>query len=141
MSCTKNGTPVFEKNTGVFCKHYLRIALIRRWKSFPLQTTGMGDWGFWRFINHQEDTDQDQLAFCEDSREDEEQDILLNHISWSTCDFKDVQRFLDEINEALASIIDTVDADADGYWEIHSEFALAKCQWNGTKFELVGVLY
>ena len=84
---------------------------------------------------------QDQLAFCEDSWEDEEQDILLNHISWSTCDFKDVQRFLDEINEALASIIDTVDADADGYWEIPSEFALAKCQWNGTKFELVGVLY
>jgi len=84
---------------------------------------------------------RDQLAFCEDSWEDEEPDVLLNHISWSTCDFKDVQHFLDNINEVLAPIADTVDADADGYWEIPSDFALAKCEWNGWKFELLGMLY
>lgn len=84
---------------------------------------------------------RDQLAFCEDSWEDEEPDVLLNHISWSTCDFKDVQQFLDDINEVLAPIADTVDADTDGYWEIPSDFALAKCEWNGWKFELLGMVY
>lgn len=82
-----------------------------------------------------------ELEYCEETWEDGEPGILLSSIQWNTCNLHDVQIFLDEINEILAPIADTVDADSYGHWEIPSEFALAKCQWTGTKFELVGVQY
>jgi hypothetical protein len=82
-----------------------------------------------------------ELEYCEGTWEDGEPGILLSSIQWNTCNLHDVQIFLDEINEILAPIADTVDADSYGHWEIPSEFALAKCQWTGTKFELVGVQY
>lgn len=84
---------------------------------------------------------ESQLAFCEDGWEDGEPGILLNCICWNTYDFQDIKQFLDEINKVLAPIADMVDADSYGFWEIPSEFALAKCIWNGSGFELVGALY
>ena len=82
-----------------------------------------------------------QVAFCEDGWEDGEPGILLNSICWNTYDFQDIKQFLDEINEVLAPIADAIDADSYGFWEIPSEFALAKCIWNGSGFELVGTQY
>lgn len=84
---------------------------------------------------------ESQLVFCEDGWEDGEPGILLNCVAWNTCDFQEIQQFLDEVNSVLKPVADTVDADSYGYWEIPSQFALAKCQWNGTEFELIGVQY
>ena len=84
---------------------------------------------------------ESELEYCEGTWEDGEPGILLSSIQWNTSDLHKVQVFLDEINAIIEPIAETVDADSYGNWEIQSEFALAKCQWTGTKFELVGVLY
>lgn len=88
-----------------------------------------------------ESVPKSQLAFCEDGWEDGDPGLLLNSICWNTYTFEEIQQFLDDINSVLNPIADTVDAESYGYWENPSMFALAKCRWTGTKFELVGTFY
>ena len=84
---------------------------------------------------------ESEIEFCESVWEEGEQQTLCNGIQWCPKDINEVQYFLNQINEVLLPIIDEVDGEGTGYWEIREEFAYATWKWTEQGFKIVGVSY
>lgn len=83
---------------------------------------------------------ESEITYCEDLWEDSPWD-LIDGMQWCTKNLKDIQVFLDEINEIIWPIKDELTCEADGYWEIREEFALASWKWTDKGFVIEGLLY
>lgn len=76
---------------------------------------------------------------CEPFWEDEPYD-LLNDVQWPTKSLREIQDFLDEINEIIAPIKEQCDCDAHGTWyHTRPPFAIAKWKWTKEGFKITGV--
>lgn len=74
---------------------------------------------------------EDDYENCEPFWYDEPYD-LLNDISWGPKSLRDIQDFLDEINEIIAPIKDQCDCEAHGTW-YHKERPSAVAEWKWTE--------
>ena len=83
---------------------------------------------------------ESEITYCEDLWEDSPWD-LIDCMQWCTKNLKDIQMFLDEINAIIWPIKDKLTCEAEGYWEIKEDFALASWKWTDKGFVIEGLLY
>lgn len=84
-----------------------------------------------------ENIPESEIGYCEDLWEDEPQ-YLCCGIQWNTNDLREVQSFLDKLNDVLLPIKDEVYAGGSGTWEIKDEFAVATWNWTDEGFRVLG---
>lgn len=82
-----------------------------------------------------------EICYCKDAWNDGENQILCNCIQWNTMCLKEIQDFLDQLNEILLPIKDELDAGGSGYWTVGKEFAVATWDWFEDGFKVVGCQY
>ena len=82
-----------------------------------------------------------EVPYCEGTWEDGELHILCSSIQWNCKSLKEVQVFLDKLNEVLLPIKDELDAGGEGTWEISSEFAVATWDWTDQGYKVKGICY
>lgn len=82
-----------------------------------------------------------EINYCEDAWGDGEDQILCNCVQWNTLSLKEIQEFLDRLNEILLPIKDELDAGGSGYWTVEKEFAVATWDWFEDGFKIVGCQY
>lgn len=84
---------------------------------------------------------ESEVPYCEGTWEDGELHILCSSIQWNCNSLKEVQDFLDKLNEVLLPIKDEVEAGGEGTWEINDEFAVATWVWTDQGFKVIGCCY
>ncbi|NLC74532.1 MAG: DUF4145 domain-containing protein [Clostridiales bacterium] len=84
---------------------------------------------------------ESQVSFCEDAWEDGDFHIFCNGIQWNCKCLREIQNFLDKINEVFLPIKDDVDAVCDGTWEIKNRFAVATWEWTKQGFKVKGTCF
>lgn len=84
---------------------------------------------------------ENEVPYCERAWEEGDLHILCNSIQWNCTCLREVQDFLDKLNEALLPIKDEIDAGATGTWEIRDLFAVAKWEWTDQGFKITGTIY
>lgn len=84
---------------------------------------------------------EDQLEYCERNwiGDDSEPEILLDSIQWCPRTLREVQSFLDEINEIILPIKQECKCKFDGKWFITKDpMAEATCEWTNEGFKVIG---
>lgn len=84
---------------------------------------------------------KNEIKYCENAWNDGEDQILCNCIQWNTLSLKEIQSFLDQLNEILLPIKDELDAGGSGYWMVRKEFAVATWDWFEDGFKIIGCQY
>ena len=54
---------------------------------------------------------------------------------------REVQDFLDKVNEVLLPIKDEVSASTNGSWEARNDFAVATWVWTDEGFKVIGTYF
>lgn len=81
----------------------------------------------------------DELKYCEEYLKDGENNILVDGIVWLTECLREVQNFLNEVNEIILPIKNECKCGAEGTWYITDEaFAVAYIDWFEDGFKVVG---
>ncbi len=84
---------------------------------------------------------QSEVQYCESAWEDGDIHILCNGIQWDCKCLREIQNFLDKVNEILLPIKDVIEAGGDGTWEVRNEFAVATWDWTNEGFKVKGICY
>lgn len=80
-----------------------------------------------------------ELEYCEKNWEDGEVGILCPSIYWGPNKLREIQNFLDELNEILKPIMNEYEGDCEGTWFIKEEpFAVATWNWTKDGFKIIG---
>lgn len=81
----------------------------------------------------------DQLKYCEQRWNEDEEEILVDDIQWRGTSLLKVQIFLDELNSIVAPIKDEFKAYPEGKWyQTKAPFAVATWMWDKDGFKLIG---
>ena len=81
---------------------------------------------------------QNEIQYCENAWDDGDNHILCNSIQWNCPCLREVQDFLDKINEVILPIKDEADLVCDGLWQIQNCFAFATWNWTEDGFKVTG---
>lgn len=85
----------------------------------------------------------DEVKYCEDGWKDGDVGILCYSISWDPVKLRDVQDFLDKINEILKPIMNECEGDGlefSSKWYIQeANMAVAWWHWTDEGFKIIGV--
>lgn len=85
---------------------------------------------------------EDQIEYCEGIWEDGDVGILCNSITWEPRKLRDVQDFLDKLNEILKPIMNECECNGEGSWYIKEPpFAVATWDWSEEGFKVKGICY
>ena len=84
---------------------------------------------------------ESDLELCEEAWEDGEPQCLCRNIEWDVYSLKDVQRFLDEINQVIIPIKEELDPYTSGWFVSSNTFFVAKWMWTDKGFQIVGSEY
>lgn len=81
---------------------------------------------------------ESEVACCEETWEEDEPCKICSNIQWDCKSLREVQDFLDKVNEIILPIKGDVDGFGEGTWEIRSEFAVATWVWTDDGFKVMG---
>ena len=84
---------------------------------------------------------EDQLEYCERNWEGEfaEPELLLDSVQWCPRTLREVQAFLDDINEIVLPIEEECEITFEGEWFITEDpFAVATCVWTSEGSKIFG---
>ena len=81
---------------------------------------------------------ESEASCCEEAWEEDEPCKICSNVQWDCKSLREVQDFLDKVNEIILPIKDEVDGDGEGTWEIRSEFAVATWVWTDEGFKVMG---
>ena len=86
---------------------------------------------------------EDQVRYCEDAWEEDEDDArLCCGIQWGCKSLREVQTFLDKLNAVLLPMKDDIiGAGGSGTWEVREDFAVATWVWTEEGFKVKGLQY
>lgn len=84
---------------------------------------------------------EDEVKYCEEVWADGEFDLLCSGIQWCCSRMREVQDFLDKVNEVLLPIKDEVSAETKGPWEAKDHFAAATWVWTDEGFKVIGTRF
>lgn len=84
---------------------------------------------------------EDEVKYCEEVWADGEFDLLCSGIQWYCSRMREVQDFLDKVNEVLLPIKDEVSAETKGPWEAKDHFAAATWVWTDEGFKVIGTRF
>ena len=82
-----------------------------------------------------------EVGRCEDFWEQGDLYGLCVEIQFNCMRLREVQDFLDKINEVLLPIKDELEASADGIWVMPKHFGLAAWDWTEEGFKVRGTFY
>jgi len=84
---------------------------------------------------------EDEIKYCEEVWEDGEVNLLCAGNQWCCSRMREVQDFLDKVNEVLLPIKDEVSASTNGSWEARNDFAVATWVWTDEGFKVIGTYF
>ena len=84
---------------------------------------------------------KNEIGYCESAWADGDLHVLCSGIQWNCLCLKEVQNFLDRLNEILLPMKNEIDAGCDGTWEIRDKFAVATWDWTEQGFKVKGALF
>ena len=81
----------------------------------------------------------EELQYCEDCWEDEDFNYLVSGPNWDPRKLREIQNFLDEVNEILKPILPECSGSGEGEWYIpEPPFAYATWEWTNNGFRIIG---
>ncbi len=84
---------------------------------------------------------ESEVSCCEESWEEDEVCKICSNVQWDCKSLREVQDFLDKVNEIILPIKDEVEGIGEGTWEIRSEFAVATWVWTDEGFKIEGTCF
>ena len=81
----------------------------------------------------------EDLPYSEECWEDEDYNVLVSGPNWDPRKLRDIQSFLDEVNEILKPILPECSGSGEGEWYIPvPPFAYATWEWTDKGFRVIG---
>ena len=81
----------------------------------------------------------EDLPYSEECWEDEDYNVLISGPNWDPRKLREIQNFLDEVNEILNPILPECSGSGEGEWYIpEPPFAYATWEWTDKGFRIIG---